>query len=788
MAIVSVDFDGNPVNLDPKSLKDLQQASSDLQFIFGGGLAIFLNQPLSSVPANTSASLTMGPVNPSWKLPGSPATFSLNAGATFTVTIQQPNQTLFSYNPDLENSQAQKVNITGKTGNCYVIIKAQFNISGSLSASAPAGAVGVSITDSASAALTIQNYKAFGPATPLKDAVLAALAAFTLPLHQKTAANLSDGDCLYYQFDGSLNVGFGATWGVKSAQVGGTAISNIGASLKTAGNIVTVSGLTPVSVSVGANLSVQFNWTRTFECFLERQQPSAAPGGATLHISAGRSSTRGVQLGLDVSITGIGTPQANVNAGAITQSILSKLTGQQNPAGQAAGQVIVQQVQQAANQYLGDVNKWLAGLTQRVNTLPQKGVALSVYYRNQSQFTSAFTWHFDFANPQSAQAWNFAMQGDFLKALATGAVTLDAGSGYEQTHVRATGISLTLFGMGPFSSAQQYFDKASVVYAGKGQFQLQITAGQTVTTTSNGKVNTSSVYLSATATGAANFDGTSLDLSNVDLQLHGALTTKSDPQQAALIATLLADLGLALQSAGGIGGADLIHLSGIWKSAAQSGQISLEVIYEMVGLQRISADDHDAGQKPPFSHDEANWNSYALASDNLDSEPVNYFQGQIQARGYDSYDSWRKFNCAVNQYYANANDQTPLLDEADRLHPPTPSPVADSTRALMRQPGYFDGTNDDQDVQLGFYFFAGQQYMNLCGSVQDLLRQVAGASVTWVQLVKSLQAIAGDDLNAWFGPVVLLALASSCHSAAATIQGSTLVPNSGDAGVTVSLS
>jgi len=784
MAKVSVDFDGNPVNLDPKSLKDLQQASSDLKFIFGGGLANFLNQPLSSVPANTSASLTLGPVTPSWKLPGSPAAISLNASATFTVAIQQPNQTLFSYNPDLENSQAQKVNITGKAGSCYVIIKAQFNISGSLSASAPAGAVGVSITDSASAVFTIQNYKAFDPATPLKDAVLAALAAFTLPLHEKTAANLGDGDCLYYQFDGSLNVGFGATWGVKSAQVGGTAISDIGASLKTAGNIVTVSGLTPVSVSVGASLSVQFNWTRTFECFLERQQPSAAADGATLHISAGRASSRGIQLGLDVSVTGIGTPQANMNATAITQSILSKLTGQQNPVGQAIGQ----QVQQAANQYIGDVNNWLAGLMQRVNTVAQKGVALSVYYRNQAQFTSAFTWHFDFSNSQSAPAWNFAMQGDFLKALATGAVTLDAGSGYEQTHVRATGISLTLFGMGPFSSAQQYFDKASVAYAGKGQFQLQITAGQTVTTTSNGKVNTSSVYLSATATGAANFDGTRLDLSKVDLQLHGVLTTKSDPKQAALIATLMTDLGLALQSAGGDGGADLIHLGGIWKSAAQSGQISLEIVYKMIALQKIAADDHDAGQRPPFAHDEANWKAYALASDNLDSVPVSYFQGQIQARGYDSYDSWRRFNCAVNQYYVNTTDQTPLLDKAARVHPPTPSPLPDSTRALMRQPGYFDGTTDDQDMQLGFYFFAGQQYMNLCGDVNDLLRQIATASVTWVQLVKSLQAVAGDDLNAWFGPVVLLALAASCHSASATIGGSTLVPNSGDAGVTVSLS
>src|ERR1700691_1967342 len=103
MSIVSVDFDGKPVNLDPSSLLDLQHASSDLLFIFGGALQAYLSQPLSSVPTNTTADLTLNAGNPSWQLAGSPAKFSLGANAKFTITIQQANQTLFSYNPDLEN-------------------------------------------------------------------------------------------------------------------------------------------------------------------------------------------------------------------------------------------------------------------------------------------------------------------------------------------------------------------------------------------------------------------------------------------------------------------------------------------------------------------------------------------------------------------------------------------------------------------------------------------------------------------------------------------------------------
>lgn len=45
MAIVTVVFDGKPVKLDPKSLRDLLQSSTNLEFIFGGSLAGYLGQP-----------------------------------------------------------------------------------------------------------------------------------------------------------------------------------------------------------------------------------------------------------------------------------------------------------------------------------------------------------------------------------------------------------------------------------------------------------------------------------------------------------------------------------------------------------------------------------------------------------------------------------------------------------------------------------------------------------------------------------------------------------------------
>jgi hypothetical protein len=332
---------------------------------------------------------------------------------------------------------------------------------------------------------------------------------------------------------------------------------------------------------------------------------------------------------------------------------------------------------------------------------------------------------------------------------------------------------------------EQFFDNATVSYVGNGRFSLEYKAGQTVTSTVNSKVYTSSIYLSATATGAVNTTGTQFDPSKGNLQLHGELSTKGDPSQQARFGTLLSEVGNALQSSGG-SGANLAHLGNNWKSS-QGGNATLDMVFEMSALQRLSADGHASGQKPPFTRDAANWKNYASASDKLGSEPVNYFQGQIDARGYNSYDSWRKFNCAVNGYVTSASDPTPVLDDATRIHPPTQSPLSISVRALMRQPGYFEGTTDDQDVQLGVYFGAGQEYMNLCGDTQDLLRKIASSKVDWTTLMARMKVIAGNDVNAWFGPVMLLALAASCSCSSAVIQGSTLVPARGDASATVSL-
>jgi hypothetical protein len=104
-----------------------------------------------------------------------------------------------------------------------------------------------------------------------------------------------------------------------------------------------------------------------------------------------------------------------------------------------------------------------------------------------------------------------------------------------------------------------------------------------------------------------------------------------------------------------------------------------------------------------------------------------------------------------------------VLDDATRVHPPSQSPLSIAVLALIRQPGYFESTSNDQDVQLGVYFGAGQEYMNLCGDTQDLLQQIATSKVDWTSLMARMKVMAGNAVSAWFGPVILLALVMSCQ-------------------------
>jgi len=351
---------------------------------------------LSSVPDGSLTALTLDAGNPSWNLGGSPATFSLSAGASASITVQSTGP-LFSYYVDFD--QTQKEDVAGRAGAVYLVTELSFNVSGNLAANAPVGAIGITASAQGGISCTVRNYKAFTASEKLKDAILKALAAFTLPLHAQTVNNLDDGDGAYYTFDGSINVGFGANYGV-NASFGGYSLSEINATFQKVGKVIDVS-TKGVTLAAQAGVSLAFNWSRTFECFLERLKPDAGPGSARLHLSAGKTSSRSLTLAANGGITQISAPQLTVNTDTVTSWIIQKAAGSAAPMVTAALQPVVDKAKAEVQKYVDEANNWLSSLTQTVQA--HGSISLAAVFESTSQFTSAFTWDFDLGKRQLRQ-------------------------------------------------------------------------------------------------------------------------------------------------------------------------------------------------------------------------------------------------------------------------------------------------------------------------------------------------------------------------------------------------
>ena len=263
------------------------------------------------------------------------------------------------------------------------------------------------------------------PGTTLQAALLDALAGFTLPLHPNTATNLGEGDAIFYQFDGSIAVGFGVNYGI-SGSVGGYSLADIVPAVKKFGDI---SSKQPVTAKAEAGVSISFNWSRTFECFLWKNGPASA----TLHLSKGTDSSRSVGITADGGITQISAPKLTQNfTTTLATDWYQKLTGK---APGAPAQALQSSVTNEVQKYVDDANNWLSGLAQKVQNHGE--VSLSLPFENSTQFASAFTWEFDLTNGQFDGCWKDAIAGDFVAALATGAATLAAGSGFESIHEKS---------------------------------------------------------------------------------------------------------------------------------------------------------------------------------------------------------------------------------------------------------------------------------------------------------------------------------------------------------------
>lgn len=770
---VSVTIEGKDLSLS--DMKDLGKASSNLKFIHQG--VTNLDKPIGLMPEGSLGTLTLDAGNPCWKLGGSPAKFSLKAKATGSITLQSKGA-LFTYCTDFAG--ADQVNVPCAAGKVYLVTDFQFNISGDLSANVPLGATGVTVStdDSASLTYAVKNYIAVDPSMTCSAAIQTALQRFVLPLHEGTINNLADGDAIYYEFDGALNVGFGASYGIKYS-VGGYSLSELGGVFKQVNGVAAICAKKS-TVGASAGLSAKFSWSRSFKALLQRTGNKSA----RLHIDAGKDSQRSVTLSANAGITELAPPQLSIDAATLTKQIQHEAMGNATPPANSMFASGANQAESAlqgeVKKYVDDGNKWVQGLFQKVQK--DTAISISLLIQDTQHFVSAFTWDFDLSNANYAKAWQDAIDGDFVKAMATTAATLVPDSGFEQLHYKNTKLSFALFGISG-SSISTYFTQSDVHYKGNGIFYLEFKTGDLQASQSKKASSSTELYLDATATGAPNADG-SFDASNLEIRFHGILSSHNNAGQASRMRALLISL-LDAPHTNPAGDATLKSYIEQWSGAGTqigTASSSVHLVYTFPVLKTLLSDVYTKGNQPPPPHllDKKNWQAYVLASENVASEPRAYLASDMQSTFYESYDAWANFN----QLNLNPSGTPAPGGKTDRHF--------FSAGALDNQEGFVQqlvgGTVSDTTAdQVIFHFAAGQQYMNFCDDLHSTIAAIdQSASIDWERITNRLERIAGDDIDAWFGPTVMLALAYSSKLSALNVEKQSLRTDA--AGITVNIS
>lgn len=783
MSNVTFQLLGQNFNFNPAQLKDLGQADQDLNLITKE--IADLSVALHALQDGALVSLALNGFSPKWTLAGSPATFSLTPTASFSITLQSSGA-LVTYDTDFDQTDSSsKATIDPAPGKVYLIVEAKFGISGDLSGSGSIpvgpGVFKVSGDATAAATYTLRFFKAFDPTVIAKDAIVAAIQGYSLPLHSSSAKNLQSGDAIDYEFDGNLKVGFGASYGI-STSVAAQSLSGINQSLDSIKQAVNLTS-PGATFSAQAALAINANLSRRFRCILQRTGDSV-----TLHLFKGTASDFTESLTVTGGISNVSKPSITLDPGQLAADIVKNL-----PSTTKAGvQLAVAQttsLQQAATNYIDQANKWLSSLSQKVNDHGQ--LSLSVQFEQANSNASAFGWQFNLDAANIQAIWDLAMKGDYVAAYAQGqgTVKLLDGSGFETTFKRNTEVKLSFFGLGgSFSTLDSYYGATTVVFR-NGIFCFETNAGRMETVQSGDGKFSSTMYLDCLATNTTGSDV----VDSADLTLHGIVSCTGEPSTLANFGVLLHAIGVAL---GSVAGAQVLPLGDIFRNNAalknSTGEGLVHLIFTMDAVKRLRFDAYDPRthkqQARPHLFDQANFNAFKSAFQTLPSTIQQVINGAVAPSQYQSFQSWEFFNCYANGLTIG-DDGPPNSQMTDRRHTGNISAFNDTPLARALSSGLGDTLSDSVSAQvksdLIAYYVAGETYMNLCDDAKTAATVLSGSDIDWVAVVNQLKQIAKQDITAEYAPQVMLALLQSTQATSVQVVSSMTDQNFGTGSVII---
>jgi hypothetical protein len=704
----------------------------NLAFNLGNTLVPLLNTTLGSVPTGAGRS-NVSYTSPaaSWTPGGGPVQFGLQGGASGALEVVTSGD-LIAYTDGLDSPQQKSIPIPANLA--YLKLTLNFNISANVSGNYSSGPYGVKAALDTKDTYAITFCKAFAPSTLVVNAIAQTFESFVLPLHKDTLAQMSDGDYLLHEFDGNLNLSFGAYVGLDKVLYAGQSSADV---LKAFGSpLATLSAQTKPEIKAGVTLDFSFQYATKFEALLSKIGRTAR-----LHLFRSKNATTSTSLMAGLTFNG----NTTANIASKTQTLQDTLIKAAGGTGSAGGAVL-NQVVKASNagsevdKYVGEVNDKLAAWLKKANGLKAN---LQVAIEASDSRTILAGYDFDLGSTRFADAWQAANDGDFVKAFQTGAVTLDIGSGLERAYQSRTSFSCNFFNLWHFKTWQEFSSNVSLVYAGNNVFHFIAKVGRTTETEYVGAMHSMDFYF------AANADTTGTVASNIQVDLHIDLTAKSDPKAADRIATMLSAIK------GGPACDDLARAMHAFAANSQQGTTQLQITIPSSAYSRVNCDPY-IGDKPQTTsvyHDSVNWNTFAQAADDLLAWPIR--TSPVLNTGnralFESFGGWGIWN-------ETTNGAT------------TPNRVNSGNRSIWPDINQGFPSLDDSTRQFVVAsMLAGQSFMNFCADLRALATELNGGSVgtTWEDLLQQITNAIRKDLDVDFIRPAALAIIRLCKNGGA---------------------
>jgi hypothetical protein len=725
----------------PTDSAALKSFRDDLNLAFGleKTLSPFLNGPMSGVPssANTTQVSYTSPTVP--LLPsGAPVNFSLSGSASGKFEIVLSGD-LVPYTDGLDNPKQTSVPVPPHTAYTRLTLNFSITVQASGNSSFSGGVYGVKGSASSTDTYAITFCKAFDPSTPVKTAIGLTFQSFVLPLNADTMTLLDSGDYLLHEFDGNLNLSFGAFAGIDKVLYSGQSSADV-LSVNNS-PLATLSAQTKPEIKANVELDFTFQYATKFESLV-----SKIGTVGKLHLFRSRKADATTSLMAGLTFNGNTSAKIQSNAQTVAGS-LAKSAG--------IGSQAVSQVANAAvgeiNKGVTDVNNSLSNWLNRANGL-KANLQLAIEAITTRTILAAYDFDVSIATaPGLKNAWTLAVNGDLAGALkyqdpGTGKsfVTLEIGSGLEGEYQRKTSFSCNFFNLWKFSAWNQWQSQVSMVYAGNNVFHMNANIGRTTETDYMGAMKSINFYFAASAD--EDLDGS---ISKPVVDLHIDLTAQGVPNAARQIAGMLSGIGSCTACA------TMARNMNAFIDASASGTVQLNITIPSSAYGYIAADPVTNSPTPANTvHDKKNWDTFAQAADDLNAWPLR----QLSAVSINilpflkSYAGWEDFNKA---FTGGSVPNRSSFGNPDSW----PQDLLQITDTGIRG-------------IIAYSIMGGQYFMDLCDSLQQLasIVDVSGTTTTWNQLVNMITK-AAKDYVADFARPVTLALIWLCGSGITSISG-----------------